>query len=445
MEISGENNHRVAARVQLDRFAMMDRQGPLTVTNINSWNNYKHSCSGKQPFYENEYKKMVSHLEQSHTDSTEGRSTDDPFQELVQLSVLADNVSYDGHPNPQSKRKAEPDISSLFELKRCQDEKHQIFMTLIEKLEEKDQENYRRIMLTRKLHRRGKPTGEFFTETPTKETEGNIWMGITSEGDSSMESIPVGDFTRSSGPEEDFMNGSLQEEDVCTPVQCDREKSTSTRKVPKSTNSTRKVPKSTKKEELAVCRHFAKGWCRKGDACSFQHSVKDSYPDSIKVFLGGLPCFMTSSKLVEELGKLGYKVVNVPKIFRGFSPQVCLAPSAEAMEILKEGKITICGCEIDVRPYKAVTKKEQNRQLKINKRSVFLGGLPSSVTVQVLKASIEKLGMKMTNRPMIKSGFVPKVTLASDQQAQDLVARGVIVIYGSSINVRPYEFKNQHS
>jgi len=435
MEISGQNNHRVAARVQLDRFAMMDRQGRLTVTNINSWNNYKHSCSGKQPhalpplktnFYEDEYKKMVSHLEQVR--STKGRSTEDPFEELVWLSALADDLSYDFHPNPipksQSKRKPEDTISSLLELKRCQDEKHQIFMTLIEKLEEKDEERHRRIMSKRKLHRRGKPIGEFFTETPTLET-----------GDFSKESMPVGDFTRSSGPEEDFMIGSLQEEDVCTPVQCDREKSA----------STGKVPKSTKKEELAVCRHFAKGWCRKGDACSFQHSVKDSYPDNMKVFLGGLPYFMTSSKLVEELGKQGYEVVNEPKIFRGFSPQVCLSKSAGAMEILKEGKITICGCEVDVRPYKAVTKKMQDRQLEINKRTVFLGELPSSVTVQVLKASIEKLGMKMTNRPMIKSGFIPKVTLASDQQAQDLIARGGIVIKGSAINVRPYEFKNQHS
>jgi len=423
MVIRGQNNHRVAARVQSDRFAMMSRQGPITVTNINSWNNYKHSYSGKQPdalspfktnFYEDEYKKMVSRMDRIM--STKDRSTDEPLEELVKLLELADDFSYADHPNripkSQSKRKAVASISSLLEWKRNQDEKHQIFMTMVKTLEEIDEKCYRRKMLQSKLHRRGKP----------------------SEGDSSMESMPVGDFMRSSKPEEDFRIRSLQE-DVCTPVQCDRDKSA----------STPKVPKSTKKEKLAACRHFAKGWCREGDACSFQHSVKDSYPESIKVFLGGLPHSMTSSKLVEELGKQGYELVNEPKIFRRFSPQVCLATSAGAMEILKEGKITICGFKVDVRPFKEVTKKEQNRQLETNKRSVFLGGLPSPFTYQLLKASIESLGMKMTNRPKIKAGFIPKVTLASDQQAQDLVARGTIVINGSAVNVRPYEFKNQHS
>jgi len=44
----------------------------------------------------------------------------------------------------------------------------------------------------------------------------------------------------------------------------------------------------------------------------------------------------------------------------------------------------------------------------------------------MLKASIEKLGMKLVKRPLMKAGFIPKVTLATAEQAQDLVARGTI-------------------
>jgi len=409
MEFRDQNNHTVAARVISDRLPRMSQQRPLTGNSISSWsnyklrtgnsissgNNYKQYYSGRFPdapspmktnFYEDEYKKMVSRMDQMM--SKKFRSTGDPFGELVQLSVLADgdNFSFADNPNPippQSpwERKAKVSISCMLKWKRCQDEKHEVFMTMMKKLEEMDEEYYRRKMLQRKPRSMGKPIGEFLTETLPKETEGNYRMGSTSEGDSSMESMPVGDFMRSSGPEEDFRIGSMQEEDVYTPVQHVPDKEV-------KSASSQKVPKSTKKEKLAACRHFAKGWCRQGDACSFQHCVKDSYPTGQKVFLGGLPQFITSSKLVEELGKQGYEVVNEPKIFRGFSPQVCLATNAGAMKLLKERKITICGCKVEIRPYKAVTKKERDRQLDINKRSVFLGGLPSSVTVQVLKASI---------------------------------------------------------
>jgi len=453
MEFRGQNNHTVAARALSDRLSQMSRQTPLTGENINSWNKYNHYYSGKQPetlsplktnFYEDEYKKMVSRMDKMVM-SAKNRNTVDPFGELVQLSVLADggDFGYADNPNPippQWKRKR-VSINSLLKWKRFQDEKHEVFMAMMEKLEEMDKEWYQRKMLQRKQRPRRMPIGDFLIENLPKEQEGIFRMSSTSEGDSSMDSMPVGDFMRNSGPEEDFRMGSMQEEDAridSTPVQRFGEKEV-------KSGLTQKSPKSIKKDKIAACRHFAKGWCRQGDACSFQHCVKDSYPDSQKVFLGGLPHFITSSKLVEELGQQGYEVVNEPKIFRGFSPQVCLASNAGATKILKEGKITISGCKVEVRPYKAITKKERDRQIDINKRSVFLGGLPSSVTVQILKASIEKLGMKMTNRPLIKAGFIPKVTLASAQQAQDLVASGTIAINGATINVRPYECKTQPS
>jgi len=65
--------------------------------------------------------------------------------------------------------------------------------------------------------------------------------------------------------------------------------------------------------------------------------------------------------------------------------------------------------------------------------------------VQILKTQIEKLGMKVTNRPLIKAGFIPKVTLASAQQAQELVAKGTIDINGAAVSVRPYVCKSKTS
>jgi len=66
--------------------------------------------------------------------------------------------------------------------------------------------------------------------------------------------------------------------------------------------SQQKIKKSsTKNRKVSPCRHFTKGWCRQGDACSFQHNVENLYPDSQKVFLGGLPKSITQVKLLCEL------------------------------------------------------------------------------------------------------------------------------------------------
>jgi len=468
METRSQNNHTVAARALSDRFPQMSLERSQTGENVISLNKYKHNYSREQHiaqsalkanFYEDEYKKMVSRMDKVVI--AKNRKTDDPFGELLQISVLADGGYVDSQthiPSPQWKRKSKVSIHSLLKWNRHQDEKHEMFMAMITKLEDLDKEWFRRKLLQRKERLCRMPPGDFMIDTPAKETddtkesnEGNYGMsGGTSEGDSSMDSMLFGDSMGSSGPEEDVRIGITQGEDFkigCVSGQSFPEKEV--KSVPeKEVKSvfTKKVSKSTsKKDKAAVCRHFAKGWCRQGEACSFLHSVKDSYPNNQKVFLGGLPHSITPSKLLQELEQQGYRVINEPKIFRGFSPQVCLASSAEAKKMLQEGNIRICGSKVEVRPYKAITKKERERQIDTNKRSVFLGGLPSSVTVQMLKASIEKLGMKMTNRPLKKAGFIPKVTLATVEQAQNLVARATLDINGATVSVRTYERKNQPS
>lgn len=456
MEFGGQINHAGNVMALSDRLPQISSQRFQNRENVFAWNKYNHNYSRKQQggqsqvktnFYEDEYEKMVSRMDKMVM-STKNQKTVDPFGELLQLSVLADGgdlgyVDSNNHIHPQQwKKKSRLSIHCLLKLKRQQDEKHEMFMAMMRKLEEMDKEWFRRKMQQRKEYSNRMPPADYLIDSTTKETDGNFRMSSTSEGDSSMGSLLDGDLMRSTVPDEDFRTASMQEEDVMIGSISGQQYSDAEVKhvTPK------KMPKTkSKKEKVAACRHFAKGWCRQGKACSFLHSLKDSHPDNQKVFLGGLPHSITPAKLVQELGKQGFRVINEPKIFRGFSPQICLASNVEAMKMLEEGRITIGGCKVEVRPYKAITKKERDRQLDTNRRSVFLGGLPSSVTVQMLKASIDKLGMKMTNRPLIKAGFIPKVTLASAEQAQNLVARGTLNINGATVSVRTYECKNQPS
>jgi len=288
---------------------------------------------------------MVSRMDKMVM-SAENRKTVDPSGELLQLPVLADggdlgHVHSQSHIPPQQwKRKSTLRIHSMLKWKRHQDEKHEMFMVMIRKLEETDKKLFRKQMLQRKQSQSRIHPGEFLIDTLPKETEENFRMSNTSEGDSSMDSMPDGDFMRSNGSEDEFRMGSTQEDGFkirCVSGQRFPEKEV-------KSVSTKKGPKSiSKKDKAAACRHFTKECCRQGEACSFLHSVKNSYPNNQKVFLGGLPHSITTSKLVEELGQQAYRVVNEPKIFRGFSPQVRIASSAEPMKMLQEGKITICG------------------------------------------------------------------------------------------------------
>jgi len=480
MEKTGQINHTATARTIIPQIS---HQGVETVESMIPWNTYSQSystnsahqrrmqTSHKTNFYEDEYKKMVLRMDKKVLSAKKGK-TIDPFGELVQLSVLADegypsgDLSYvDSLPSavPQPwKVKSRVSIHSLLKWKRYQDEKHELFMSMMRKLEVKDIERFQNLQMVRKQRKMTYGKSEFDENFRVggaqEQREVDFRMSNTSEGDSSMGSMPDGDLMGSSPQTEDFRMERMQDDEIrkggaqsgdfvmVAKTEDDFMVGSTGGSRPleeKRVNIKKQTDqKSATKTKVAACRHFTKGWCRQGDACSFQHSIEGSHPDTHKVFLGGLPHSITPVKLMWELRQQGYIVVNQPKIFRGFSPQVCLSSATEAMKLLQQGKIMICGCTVDVRPYKASTKKERDRQLDTNNRSIFLGGLPSSVTVQVLKTEIDKLGMKVTNRPLVKAGFIPKVTLASVQQAQKLVAQGVIDINGAVVSVRPYISKN---
>jgi len=484
METTGQINHTATARTMTQRLPQISHQRVDIGESMIPWNTYRHSysrnlahqrlaqTSHKTNFYEDEYKKMVLRMDKKMLPHKNSNPVD-PFGELLQLSALADegygsgDLSYVGRLPPAEpqpwKMKSRVSIHSLLKWKRYQDEKHELFMSMMRKLEVKDIDRFRNLQMVRKQRKMSYAQSEFHENfrlgSTTEHREADFRMSNTSEGDSIMDSMLDGDLVGGSPQTEDFIMEGMQDEDfrkrgsqsedfVMSATADDDFMVGSTggsRPLEEKRVNIKRLAgqmSTTKTTKVAACRHFTKGWCRQGDACSFQHSIEGSNPDTHKVFLGGLPHSITPVKLLWELRQQGYNVVNQPKIFRGFCPQVCLSSTIEAMKLLQQGKIMICGCTVDVRPYKASTKKERDRQLDTNNRSIFLGGLPSSVTVQILKTVIEKMGMKVTNRPLIKAGFIPKVTLASVQQAQELVAKGTIDVTGAVVSVRPYVSKS---
>jgi len=475
MDVNDQINHKATARTQ---FPHMSHHEVDTGKNLVSWNTYNQSyslnadqqCIGqpshKTSFYEDEYQKMVSSINKKLIDA-ENFETADPFGELVHLSLLADEKRHGAQlscvdsppsaiPSP-SKRKIS--LKRLLKWKRYQDEKHELFMSMMRKLEMQDIKRFEHLQRVRKQRKMSSAHGEFEKHLRDNSIpeQWEVKMVNSSEGDSSISSLPNLDFMRTSLQEEDDSVGGTQDAnarkgraqcgDFITETEWDfmLRGSCPSRTIETEPLDIKKqiVKKNeTKTKKMSVCRHFTKGWCRQGEECTFEHSEESSHPDTQKVFLGGLPPSITPAKLLWELSQQGYNVINQPTIFRRFSPQVCLSSTVEAMKMLKKEKILISGCMVDVRPYKASTKKERDRQLDTNKRSVFLSGLPSSVNLKILRAKLKNLGMKMTNRPRIQAGFTPKVTLASVKEAEELTARGTIRINGAVISVRAYLSEN---
>lgn len=185
--------------------------------------------------------------------------------------------------------------------------------------------------------------------------------------------------------------------------------------------------------DVRLSRNLPEGNCKLDD---FQDGVAHFCPDAQKVFLGGLPRSITAWKLVCELEKKGYKVINEPKITQGFSSEICLGSVVEAQEMVQMGTIMIDGCTVDV---KVVTQKEVDSQLDLDRRSVLLKGLPPATTFRAVRTEIEKLGLRVTNPPGMKTGHILKVTLATVYHAKQLIAYGAIDLNGVSVNVLPYK------
>jgi len=197
--------------------------------------------------------------------------------------------------------------------------------------------------------------------------------------------------------------------------------------------------KEAQNRKRRLCRHFLKGYCKRGEACDFLHDSSIFCPDLQKVFLGGLPSHITEASLRLKMAEQGYNVINKPKVLRGFTPQVCLGSIEEAQRLIKKGKLMIDGSQVDVRPYEAFVKDTSEKKLPDDiKRSVFLGGLPNGTTGKDIKEELKKLDVKVVNHPLIKAGFTPQVMLGNADQAEMLVNLKKVRIRNTLVDVRPY-------
>jgi len=188
-----------------------------------------------------------------------------------------------------------------------------------------------------------------------------------------------------------------------------------------------------------LCRHFLKGHCKRGKACDFLHDPSIFCPNSQKVFLGGLPAHITDATLREKLAQLGYKVINKPKVLRGFTPQVCLESVEDAKKLIEKRSIIIDGSLVDVRAFETFAKGVHNETRPDEiKHSVFLGGLSRGTTSQMIKDELKSLDVKVINQPEVKKGFSPKVTFGTMKETTMLIKLKKVKINDKLVDVRPY-------
>jgi len=198
-------------------------------------------------------------------------------------------------------------------------------------------------------------------------------------------------------------------------------------------------PEEDHHRKRRLCRHFLKGFCKRGKGCDFHHDVSIFCPNKWKVFLGGLPAHIREDTLRRKLSEQGYNVINRPQVLRGFSPEVCLGSFEEARRLIESRKILIDGSIVDVRPYEACATDGMDKRFPDDmNRSVFLGGLRSGTTSKVIQDDLDKLDVKVVNHPLIKSGFTPKVTLGSVEQTNKLIRMKKVRINDRLVDVRPY-------
>jgi len=110
----------------------------------------------------------------------------------------------------------------------------------------------------------------------------------------------------------------------------------------------------------------------------------------------------------------------------------------EAQRLVEKGFILIDRTVVQVQPFRAIKRDSEIIQPDEVERSVFLGGLNSSTTVKMIKDELVKMGLVVVNNPVLKSGYSPKVVLATFQEAQTLVKKMKVLINGAWVNVRPF-------
>merc|ERR1739838_458970 len=177
----------------------------------------------------------------------------------------------------------------------------------------------------------------------------------------------------------------------------------------------------------------------RGNACDFLHDKSIFCPNSQKVFLGGLPAHLTELTLRQKLAEQGYEVINKARVLAVLSRQVYMSSVEEAQRLIEKRNILIDGTLVDVRAYQAFAKCDVEKiQPDEIKRSVFLGGLARGTTTQMIKDDLQKMNVGVVNRPLVKTGFTPKVTLQTVEECEILINLKKVRINNTMVEVRPY-------
>lgn len=193
------------------------------------------------------------------------------------------------------------------------------------------------------------------------------------------------------------------------------------------------------RETSRVCNHWLFGYCERGKSCHFEHSLSDISELLEMVFFCGLPSYVSKDDVREWLKGLGFMTNSVDIKQKASWLMVRLESVEEASLLLKSGTMSIHGCSVRVISRQEIARKQLERAEAISKRSVFLGGLNKKITSKMIRASLKLMGVKVVNLMRVKKGYCPKVTLATTEQAKMLITQRKIEIYGSVIDVRPYQ------
>jgi len=188
-----------------------------------------------------------------------------------------------------------------------------------------------------------------------------------------------------------------------------------------------------------VCNHWLFDYCERGRPCHFEHSLSDMTEPLQMVFFCGLPSYVSKDDVREWLKGLGFMTNFVDMKQKACWLMVRLESVEEASILLKSGTMSIHGCSVRVISRQEIARKQLERAEAISKRSVFLGGLNKKITSKMIRASLKLMGVKVVNLMRVKKGYCPKVTLATTEQAKMLITQRKIEIYGSIVDVRPYQ------
>jgi len=76
-------------------------------------------------------------------------------------------------------------------------------------------------------------------------------------------------------------------------------------------------------------------------------------------------------------------------------------------------------------------------------QKVFLGGIPSHITPEILKSKLEEIGLTVRNYPRIMRGFCPQVCLGSVEEAKKFIALKNFYIDEHCLEIRAFQDKDQ--